>query len=68
MMKLLVNQQLYAQGLHTTRVLGTAFDGVARHTPEGYALQDLAARAGFPAPVHARDEGVGDLGPSTFKG
>ena len=68
MMKLLVNQSLYAQGLHATQVLGTVFDGVARHTPEGYAFQGLAAREGFRAAVRARDEDFGDLGPSTFKG
>jgi enoyl-CoA hydratase len=68
MMKLLVNQSLYAQGLHATQVLGTVFDGVARHTPEGYAFQGLAAREGFRAAVRDRDEGFGDLGPSTFKG
>ncbi|HEX3688943.1 MAG TPA: crotonase/enoyl-CoA hydratase family protein [Solirubrobacteraceae bacterium] len=68
MMKLLVNQSLYAQGLHATQVLGTVFDGVARHTPEGYAFQGLAAREGFRAAVRERDEEFGDLGPSTFKG
>jgi enoyl-CoA hydratase len=68
MMKLLVNQSMYAQGLHATQVLGTVFDGVARHTPEGYAFQGLAADEGFRAAVRARDEPFGDLGPSTFKG
>ena len=68
MMKLLVNQSLYAQGLQATQVLGTVFDGVARHTAEGYAFQGLAAREGFRAAVRDRDEGFGDLGPSTFKG
>jgi enoyl-CoA hydratase len=68
MMKLLVNQSMYAQGLHATQVLGTVFDGMARHTPEGYAFQQLAAREGFRAAVQARDEDFGDLGPSTFKG
>jgi enoyl-CoA hydratase len=68
MMKLLVNQSMYAQGLHATQVLGTVFDGVARHTPEGYAFQGLAARDGFRAAVRTRDEPFGDLGPSTFKG
>jgi len=68
MMKLLVNQSLYAQGLHATQVLGTVFDGVARHTPEGFAFQGLAAREGFRAAVRGRDEGFGDLGSSTFKG
>ena len=47
MMKLLVNQSLYAQGLQATQTLGTLFDGVARHTREGYAFQGLAAREGF---------------------
>jgi enoyl-CoA hydratase len=68
MMKLLVNQQLYAQGLHATQVLGTVFDGMSRHTSEGYAFQGLAAREGFRAAVRARDEPFGDPGPSTFKG
>jgi enoyl-CoA hydratase len=68
MMKLLVNQSLYAQGLHATQVLGTVFDGVARHTPEGFAFQGRAAREGFRTAVRERDEGFGDLGPSTFKG
>jgi enoyl-CoA hydratase len=68
MMKLLVNQSMYAQGLHATQVLGTVFDGMARHTREGYAFQERAAREGFRAAVRARDEDFGDLGPSTFKG
>jgi enoyl-CoA hydratase/carnithine racemase len=60
MMKLLVNQSLYAQGLHTSQVLGTVFDGIARHTEEGYAFQAQAAREGFRAAVAARDEPFGD--------
>jgi enoyl-CoA hydratase len=60
MMKLLVNQSLYAQGLHTTQALGTLFDGVARHTREGYAFQELAAREGFKEAVRRRDEPYGD--------
>lgn len=44
------------------------FDGVARHTPEGYAFQKLAEEKGFKAAVKARDEPFGDAGPSTFKG
>ena len=56
MMKLLVNQTLYAQGLHATQVFGTVFDGVARHTPEGYAFQSRAAEAGFKQAVRERDE------------
>jgi enoyl-CoA hydratase len=56
MMKLLVNQTLYSQGLHATQVFGTVFDGVARHTPEGYAFQQRAAEAGFKQAVRERDE------------
>jgi enoyl-CoA hydratase len=56
MMKLLVNQTLYAQGLHATQILGTVFDGVARHTPEGFDFQRLAAEQGFKAAVKQRDE------------
>jgi enoyl-CoA hydratase len=62
MMKLLVNQSLYAQGLHQTQLLGTMFDGVARHTAEGYAFQGLAASEGFRAAVKQRDEPFGDYG------
>ena len=68
MMKLLVNQSLYSQGLFSTQLLGTVFDGVARHTREGYGFQGLAASDGFREAVRARDEPFGDLGPSTFKG
>jgi enoyl-CoA hydratase len=57
--KLLVNQTLYAQGLHATQVLGTVFDGIARHTPEGYAFQQRAAEAGFKEAVRERDEPFG---------
>jgi enoyl-CoA hydratase/carnithine racemase len=56
MMKLLVNQTLFAQGLHATQILGTVFDGVARHTREGFDFQRLAAEQGFKAAVKRRDE------------
>ncbi len=62
MMKLLVNQSLYAQGLHATQILGTVFDGITRHTKEGYAFQEQAAREGFKAAVRTRDEPFGDFG------
>jgi enoyl-CoA hydratase len=68
MMKLLVNQTLYAQGLHATQLVGTVFDGITRHTPEGYAFQARAAKAGFRQAVHDRDDPFGDAGRSTFKG
>jgi enoyl-CoA hydratase len=62
MHKLLVNQALYAQGLHATQVLGTFFDGIARHTPEGYAWAGQAAAAGWKEAVRERDEPFGDAG------
>lgn len=68
MTKLLLNQSVMAQGLHTTQLLGTVFDGIARHTPEGHAFVARAAEAGFKQAVRERDEPFGDFGPSTFKG
>jgi enoyl-CoA hydratase len=68
MMKLLVNQTVMAAGLHSAQILGTMFDGVARHTREGYAFQQRAAEAGFRVAVRERDEPFGDAGPLTFKG
>jgi enoyl-CoA hydratase/carnithine racemase len=60
MHKLLVNQAAYAQGLHATQVLGTFFDGTARHTPEGYGFTKRAAEAGWREAVRERDEPFGD--------
>jgi enoyl-CoA hydratase len=68
MMKLLVNQTVMAQGLHATQIFGVLFDGVSRHTKEGYAFQQRAAEAGFKTAVIERDQPYGDPGPSTFKG
>jgi len=68
MMKLLLNQTVAAQGLHASQLLGTVFDGIARHTPEGYAFQRRAAEVGFRQAVSERDGPFGDAGPSTFKG
>jgi enoyl-CoA hydratase len=67
MMKLLLNQHIHAQGLHASQVLGTVFDGIARHTPEGYAFAQRARQAGFKQAVVDRDGPRGDLGPSTYK-
>ena len=68
MHKLLVNQATTASGLHASQLLGTFFDGIARHTKEGYAFQAQAMSEGFKSAVRTRDEPFGDLGPSTFKG
>jgi len=62
MHKLLVNQSILAQGLQGAQVLATFFDGIARHTPEGFAFQRRAAEAGFKQAVRERDEPFGDFG------
>ncbi len=62
MSKLLVNQAYENMGLRTTQLLGTVFDGVARHTPEGIAWRDLAMRVGFREAVRRRDGPFGDYG------
>lgn len=67
MMKLLLNQSVMAQGLHATQILGTVFDGIARHTKEGYSFQQRAAEVGFKQAVRERDEPFGDFGASTSK-
>jgi enoyl-CoA hydratase len=66
MMKMLVNQSLYAQGLHQTQLLGTFFDGIARHTEEGHDFVRRAAEAGFKEAVRERDEPFGDYGLDGF--
>jgi enoyl-CoA hydratase len=68
MHKLLLNQTVMAQGLHTTQILGVVFDGVARHTAEGHEFVRRSMEVGFRQAVRERDEPFGDPGPSTFKG
>lgn len=68
MHKKLLNQTVADQGLYSTQMLGTVFDGVARHTREGYAFAARSMEAGFKQSVRERDEPFGDFGPSTFKG
>ena len=43
-------------------MLGTVFDGVARHTPEGFEFQRRAAEAGFKEAVKDRDAPFRDFG------
>jgi enoyl-CoA hydratase len=66
MMKLLVNQTVQAQGLQQSQVLGTFFDGIARHTEEGHAFVRRAAADGFREAVRERDEPYGDHGLDGF--
>lgn len=60
MAKLALNSALLAQGLATSGMISTVFDGIARHTPEGYAFQARAATEGFREAVRRRDEPFGD--------
>jgi enoyl-CoA hydratase len=64
MAKLALNSALLAQGVATSGMVSTVFDGVARHTKEGYAFQQRAAEAGFRQAVRERDEPFGDAKPS----
>jgi len=67
MNKLLVNQTLLNAGLYSSQVLGTVFDGIARHTKEGYAFQQRAAEVGYKQAVRERDEPFGDFGSAKSK-
>ncbi len=60
MSKLLVNQAYENMGLRTSQLIGTVFDGIARHTPEGIAWRELAVREGFKEAVRRRDSPHGD--------
>ncbi len=62
MSKLLVNQAYENMGLRATQLMGTVFDGIARHTPEGVAWRDLAMKEGFREAVRRRDAPFGDYG------
>jgi enoyl-CoA hydratase len=56
MVKLALNSALLAQGVATSGMVSTVFDGIARHTREGYAFQQRAAEVGFREAVRERDE------------
>jgi enoyl-CoA hydratase len=60
MMKLSINQTIMSQGLYSAQMLATIFDGIARHTPEGYAFQKRATEAGFKQAVKERDDPFAD--------
>ncbi len=62
MLKLLCNQTAENMGLASSRMLGTLFDGVARHTQEGLDFVGRAAEAGFRQAVRERDDPFGDYG------
>jgi enoyl-CoA hydratase len=68
MTKLALNSALLAQGVATSGMVSTVFDGIARHTREGHAFVARAASAGFRQAVRDRDEPFGDAGRTVFRG
>ncbi|WP_009477301.1 crotonase/enoyl-CoA hydratase family protein [Rhodococcus sp. JVH1] len=60
MVKLALNSALLAQGVANSTMVSTVFDGMSRHTREGYAFQLRSATAGFREAVRERDEPFGD--------
>jgi enoyl-CoA hydratase/carnithine racemase len=62
MLKLLANQTAENMGFASSRMLGTLFDGVARHTQEGLDFVGRAQAVGFRQAVRERDDPFGDYG------
>jgi enoyl-CoA hydratase len=62
MLKLLCNHTAENMGLATSRLVGSLFDGIARHTQEGLDFVARAQVAGFRDAVRERDDPFGDYG------
>jgi enoyl-CoA hydratase len=62
MLKLLCNQTAENMGFGSSRLLGTLFDGIARHTQEGLDFVARAQKLGFRQAVRERDDPFGDYG------
>jgi enoyl-CoA hydratase len=62
MLKLLCNQTAEQMGFASSRLLGTLFDGIARHTQEGLDFVARAGELGFRQAVRERDDPFGDYG------
>ena len=60
MQKLMINQAIEAMGLARTQMIATLFDGITRHSPEGYNFKKRAETAGWKEAVRNRDEGTWD--------
>ncbi|HEV7732982.1 MAG TPA: crotonase/enoyl-CoA hydratase family protein [Candidatus Binatia bacterium] len=67
MLKLLCNQTAEHMGMTSTRLVGTLFDGIARHTQEGLDFVSRAQDVGFRQAVRERDDPFGDYGSRTKK-
>ncbi len=62
MIKLLCNHTAENMGLATSRLIGSLFDGIARHTQEGLDFVARASEVGFRQAVRERDDPFGDYG------
>ena len=62
MLKLLCNHTAEQMGLGTSRLIGTLFDGIARHTQEGLDFVARSQEVGFRQAVRERDDPFGDYG------
>ncbi len=62
MLKLLCNQTVENMGFASSRMLGTLFDGIARHTQEGHNFVARAQEVGFRQAVRERDDPFEDYG------
>ena len=60
MAKLALNSALLSQGVTNSTMVSTVFDGMSRHSREGYAFQLRSATVGFREAVRERDEPNGD--------
>ena len=58
MQKLMINQAYDNMGLATTQMLATLFDGITRHSPEGFAFKARCEQVGFKQAVKERDSGT----------
>lgn len=64
MVKLALNSALIAQGVANSAMVSTVFDGISRHTAEGYGFAQRSVEVGFRQAVRERDEPFGDAKPS----
>jgi enoyl-CoA hydratase/carnithine racemase len=58
MQKLMINQAFDNMGLATTQMIATIFDGITRHSPEGFAFKKRCEEVGFKQAVRERDSGA----------
>ena len=57
MQKLMINQAYENMGLASTQMIASLFDGITRHSPEGFWFKRYAEEHGFHAAVEWRDSG-----------